>query len=240
MWKPGKPSAHLDDCAVCECVYDVLFTHKRNALLEESRCITSTCTVISSQPLLHNETLKITFVNVGQGDCILIELPHRQGVYMIDTGGLLRFEQEAWKERHNCMKLVRQIVVPYLKGKGIASLDTFILAMPMQIMSKAAEEILKEIRIKEIHITPQSHVKEVMKIYSLRQKNNMYRLKNKLQVLRWQKGDAIFRYIWPTDTDYEGNNDSLVLMMTYGAFKALFTGDLEEAGEQVLIRQEGG
>ena len=44
--------------------------------------------------------VKISFINVGQGDCILIELPFRKGVYLIDTGGLLRFEQEAWKERN--------------------------------------------------------------------------------------------------------------------------------------------
>ena len=37
-------------------------------------------------------------MNVGQGDCIVIEFPYRKKVYMIDTGGVLRFQQEEWKE----------------------------------------------------------------------------------------------------------------------------------------------
>ncbi|HEY4623921.1 MAG TPA: DNA internalization-related competence protein ComEC/Rec2, partial [Solibacillus sp.] len=52
----------------------------------------------------------------------------------------------------------------------------------------------------------------------------------------WQIGDVRFDYIWPQDTTYEGNNDSLVLLVRKGAFKALFTGDLEQEGETEIVR----
>ena len=44
-----------------------------------------------------------------------------------------------------------------------------------------------------------------------------------------------FTYLWPIETSYEGNNDSLVLYVTKGDFEALFTGDLEEAGERAIL-----
>ena len=83
------------------------------------------CSCIYSH-YLHND-LKIAFMNVGQGDCIVIELPYRHEIYLIDTGGLLRFEQEAWKERNNLYEVGRQVVVPYLKGRGISLINTFII-----------------------------------------------------------------------------------------------------------------
>ena len=238
MWVPGKPSA-----VWMIVLYVSVFTTL--VLLTKGTRYWKIAVVILTPALLFQfshyvqRDATITFINVGQGDCILIELPHRQGVYMIDTGGLLRFQQEAWKERHNVYEIGTQIVVPYLKGKGIASLDTLIISHADADHVEAAEEVLKEMRIKEIHITPQSHVKEAMQDLIAEAKKQHVPIKEQIAGVTWQKGDALFRYIWPTDTNYEGNNDSLVLMMTYGTFKALFTGDLEEAGEQVLIRQEG-
>ena len=238
MWVPGKPSV-----VWMVVLYASVFT-TFICLTKGTRYWKMAVVILTPALLFHfshyvQREATITFINVGQGDCILIELPYRQGVYMIDTGGLLRFQQEAWKERHNVYEIGTQIVVPYLKGKGISSLDTLIISHADADHVEAAEEVLKEIRIKEIHISPQSHVKEAMQDLLAEAKNQRVQIKEQMAGVTWQKGDALFRYIWPTDTHYEGNNDSLVLLMTYGAFKALFTGDLEQAGEQVLIRQEG-
>lgn len=54
-------------------------------------------------------------------------------------------------------------------------------------------------------------------------------------------GETDFYYLWPDDTFYEGNDDSLVLYMQQkGGFTALFTGgDLEQYGEQQLIKRYG-
>lgn len=237
MWVPGKPSV-----VWMIVLYASVFT-TFICLIKGTRYWKVTIVILTPALLFQfshyvQRDATITFINVGQGDCVLIELPFRQGVYMIDTGGLLRFQQEAWKERHNVYEIGTQIVVPYLKGKGITSLDTLIISHADADHVEAAEEVLQEIRIKEIHITPQSHGKEAMQDLLSEAKKQHVPIKEQIAGVTWKKGDALFRYMWPTDTHYEGNNDSLVLMMTYGTFKALFTGDLEEAGEQALIRQE--
>lgn len=38
----------------------------------------------------------VTFIDVGQGDSILIRLPHRQGAILIDSGGTLPFSRQPW------------------------------------------------------------------------------------------------------------------------------------------------
>src|SRR5690606_4386708 len=55
----------------------------------------------------------------------------------------------------------------------------------------------------------------------------------------WQKGGIHFSYLSPADAEYEGNNDSLVLLLQSGKSRILFTGDLEEAGELDLLRTYG-
>ncbi|MGM9945550.1 MAG: DNA internalization-related competence protein ComEC/Rec2 [Lysinibacillus sp.] len=238
MWVPGKPSV-VWMIVLYASVFTTFICLTKGTRYWRIVVVLLTPALLFQLSHYVERDATISFINVGQGDCILIELPHRQGVYMIDTGGLLRFRQEAWKERQNVYEVGTQIVVPYLKGKGITSLDTLIISHADADHVEAAEEVLKEIRIKEIHITPQSHTKDAMQDLLAEAKKQRVPIKEQIAGVTWQKGNALFRYIWPTDTNYEGNNDSLVLMMTYGAFKALFTGDLEEAGEQVLIRQEG-
>ena len=34
------------------------------------------------------------------------------------------------------------------------------------------------------------------------------KIKEQIAGVTWQKGGALFRYIWPTDTNYEGNNEN--------------------------------
>ena len=181
----------------------------------------------------------VSFINVGQGDAILIELPYRRGIYLIDTGGVLRFNQEQWKERRNEYEVGAQIVVPYLKGKGIAAIDKLIITHADADHVEGAEEVVKEIRVGEIHITPGSLEKNVMKDLLQEARKQQIGIKEQKAGNGWEKGQVQFDYIWPADTTYEGNNDSLTLFMTYGDFKALFTGDLEEAGEKALIEREG-
>lgn len=234
MWTPGKPSKVM----MLFCYSSVLATlyyadmkKWRIAIL-----VLLLPAIILQLQLYTNKNVLITFINVGQGDCILIELPFRRGVYLIDAGGLLRFEQEAWKERDDLYEVGRQIVVPYLKGKGISKIDTFILTHADADHVEGAEEIVREVTIKEVHVTPNSLDKAVMTDFLQEAAKKKILIREQLAGHSWQVGHTTFRYIWPYDTDYEGNNDSLVLVMESGHFKALFTGDLEKEGEGALIQ----
>jgi competence protein ComEC len=69
------------------------------------------------------QALEVTFIDVGQGDSILIETPKGKRI-LVDTGPLTqRFDAG------------ERIIVPYLLQKGIKHLDALILTIPMLIMS---------------------------------------------------------------------------------------------------------
>lgn len=91
----------------------------------------------------------------------------------------------------------------------------------------------------EIHVTPGSMDKPVMRDLLVEASQQKVPVKEKMQGTAWQMGESSFHYLWPRDTDYEGNDDSIVLYMQQGTFRALLTGDLEEDGERELIKLYG-
>lgn len=233
LWSPGKPAIWLICVALISVLAGFYFIEiKHYGKFAVVIFIPAIC--IHFLPMLFNET-KLTFLNVGQGDCTVIELPFRRAVYVIDSGGLLRFEQELWKTSESPYEVGRQVVVPFLKGKGIRDIDIFIVTHADADHVEGAEEILQEINMHEIHLTPGSMDKPIMQDLLMEAKKRMVPVKEKMHGTTWRIGEASFQYLWPLETVYEGNNDSIVLYLQQGAFRALLTGDLEEHGEQELI-----
>lgn len=190
--------------------------------------------MLEINPLLNDE-LRITYLSVGQGDCTIIELPHRQGVYVIDVGGVLRFQDEAWKTSDSPYEVGRQVVVPYLKGRGLTTIDTLILTHADADHVEGAEEVMQSLRVKEVHITPNSLQKTIMKDVMDEALRQHIPVRERMAGYTFNKGEVGFSYIWPRDTTYEGNNDSLVLKVSKGAFSTLLTGDIEAEGESQLL-----
>lgn len=234
MWNPGKPTIFWL-IVLYSSVFAMFYYLDQAANIKKVLAVLVIPAIAFHFHTYVHQDVKIAFVNVGQGDCIVIELPHRQQIVVIDAGGLLRFEQEKWKDRQQPYEVGRQVVVPYLKGRGIQTIDTFILTHADADHVEGAEEVLREVRVKEVHITPNSLGKPVMNDFlaELQQTNTI--VKERMAGHKWQIGDVQFSYLWPNETEYEGNNDSLVLLMQQQAFKALFTGDLEKQGEEALV-----
>ena len=59
---------------------------------------------------------QVTFIDVGQGDSILITTPFPRKAYMIDTGGKLNFSGKKVTPQ------VNRITIPFLKSLGISTL----------------------------------------------------------------------------------------------------------------------
>ena len=43
----------------------------------------------------------VTFIDVGQGDSTLIELPKMKGNILIDTGGIINYNNKEWSVKKN-------------------------------------------------------------------------------------------------------------------------------------------
>lgn len=235
MWIAGKPSKWLMLFAYVSVFFTFYFLDVKEKIWKILIVLLIPPFVIHFQSQWFQE-LKISFINVGQGDSILIELPYQEEVYLIDTGGVLRFSEEGWKKRNTPYEVGRQVVVPFLKGKGINKIDKLILTHGDSDHMEGAEEIVKEISVEEIHVTPNSIEKEVFNDLIEEAKKRKIPIKEQMAGTSWKVADVEFHYLWPMETNYEGNNDSLVMYMKKGDFEALFTGDLEQEGEMELIK----
>ncbi|MFJ6208330.1 DNA internalization-related competence protein ComEC/Rec2 [Lysinibacillus sp. NPDC092081] len=233
LWSPGKPALWLICVALISVLAGFYFIEIKH-YGKFAVVVFIPALSIHLSPMLFNET-KLTFLNVGQGDCTVIELPFRRAVYVIDSGGLLRFEQNIWKTSESPYEVGRQVVVPFLKGKGIRNIDLFIVTHAHADHVEGAEEVLQEINMHEIHLTPGSMDQPIMRDLLMEAKKQKVPVKEKMHGTTWRIGNTSFHYLWPRDTHYEGNDDSIVLYMQQGSFRALLAGDLEEDGEQELI-----
>ena len=78
---------------------------------------------------------------------------------MIDTGGRPEFPIPDWQKRSNPLKVGGDIVLPLLKSKGIKKIDKMILTHNDVDHMGAASELLGEIKIEEIYISPNANQK---------------------------------------------------------------------------------
>lgn len=180
---------------------------------------------------------EVVFLDVGQGDCIYIELPHRKGVYLIDTGGVVSFPKQPWQKRNSEWDVGKNVVIPFLKGKGVRRLDRLIITHGDADHMGAAMEVIRNIQVKELFIG-KGGAKHPLQALLVAAANDLdIAVKEVGRGDRWRIEDAAF-YVLNPNKDGEpstDNNRSIVLYAKLGPLAWLFTGDLEKEGEQQLI-----
>ena len=80
--------------------------------------------IIKIKPYLNSDIL-VYYIDVGQGDSILLSSPNRKENILIDTGGKISYEKEKWKERKN--KNISDNIITFLRKLGINKLDYLIV-----------------------------------------------------------------------------------------------------------------
>lgn len=177
--------------------------------------------------------LKVTFINVGQGDAILIHFPNDKTT-LIDAGNK-GFGFDAGK----------QYVDPVLKYYGINHIDYLIGSHPHSDHIGGFEYILKNYEVDTL-IFNRFHVNSDLYTNIV----NLARRK-KIFLEHLEAGDMInadqhtrLYVLHPTNRFEHGNehsgddinNSSLVIKLVYGKNSFLLDGDAENAAEHALLR----
>lgn len=239
MWVPGRPSAYLSAIAALGTLLFFISLERGVKSFKALSFVLVPALLIQLGPYLERD-LRVTFLDVGQGDAIVIELPHRRGVYLVDTGGVVRWGDDNWRTPEREFEVGRKIVVPYLKGRGITTVDKMIISHADSDHMEAADEIMEELKVKEIHISPDSEKEKTME--------DVVRIASQQQIpllpitegMSWSINSIEFHYIAPTEGKYDGNDSSLVLFMKTQGPSFLFTGDLELDGEKRIVKKFAG
>ncbi len=165
--------------------------------------------------------LTIHFIDVGQADCTLIELPNGEEA-LIDTGNASDAET----------------IIKYIEELNIDNIEYLILTHPHEDHIGSAKEIIESIKIEKVYMPD---VKYDSKLYE----NTMLAIENKsipvekskpgLKILDTQ--ELSFEILAPKSMYYsELNEYSIVAKLTYQDSSFLFTGDAESVSELEMLR----
>ena len=225
MWMPGKPAYGKMLLAFCLLLLFCLLGN----LSENGRTfpekfwkyrlgiLLGVILLLARYP---SNNLQITFLDVGQGDGICMELPDGR-VYLMDSGS------------SDVSKVGNYRLVPFLKAKGIRKIDAVFLSHGDADHINGIAELLeeKQMSIDCICLPAGAEQEEFVEIRDLARARNI-----SVRTIQagdfWENNGAKFWCLNPADVTASGNAASVVLYMEYENFSMLLTGDLEGEGEK--------
>ncbi len=182
-----------------------------------------------------NTELRISFLDVGHGNCTLVELPHGRKL-LIDGGG----------SHDRSFDVGKMVVAPALWWKKISRIDYLMLTHPQSDHMNGLRFIARTFHPKIFFYNGQHSREQGFRELM----NTLQRERVRLVIPRspaerffLDKATATFFSVppWrPWRAGHEAvNNCSLVLRLSYGSFSALFPGDIEKDREFYLVRSCG-
>lgn len=175
--------------------------------------------------------LRVTFLDVGQGDAAVIETPAGRTL-LIDAGNVTADGED---------DMGRLVVAPYLRWRGVNRIDALILTHPDTDHIGGAATLLLQfptgLLMDNGQLTRSDSTPAVNALQAARDRGTPLRSARRGQV--WQTDDGVtVRILAPAEQDLSGsdNEASIVARLEYGQISFLFTGDAGEPSEQALAR----
>ncbi|OLS41624.1 DNA internalization-related competence protein ComEC/Rec2 [Bacillus sp. MRMR6] len=181
---------------------------------------------------------EVTMIDVGQGDSIFIRFPFGKGTYLVDAGGTIQFPEEEWKKDEKPIEVGRDVVVPFLKGKGITKIDKLILTHGDMDHIGGVFSIINEVKVKEIIMPAVAEPSDTeMAIIRLAAEKGIPIVKVS-EGSRWYCGKSLF-YVLGPEKNYQGerNSGSIAFFANIGGLNWFFGGDLDKVGEEEIFRK---
>lgn len=173
----------------------------------------------------------IQFIDIGQGDSILIRQPFNRSVSLIDTGGRLQFPRPGWQQGTPPRARVETITLPLLHQLGIAKIDTIYLSHKDVDHMGDLGRLLQLIRVRQI-VVPAGMAALPKFQHLLRPAIGKPVVREALAGQRFADG---LMAVHPFKSGKAENEDSLVLTGRFGGQRFMFTGDLDRAGERAIV-----
>jgi len=168
----------------------------------------------------------LTFLDVGQGDATLVELP--TGYRMLIDGGGVSAGRFLDLRDETTFSIGESVVSPYLFSRGIRRLDAVVLTHAHHDHMDGLFNIIENFSVGEFWLGRNPMIPRYRELID--------RLQEKQIPIRWvYAGQTIgaFTVLHPPATwiprRNDQNNDSVVMLLNAGQVSALLTGDIEKA-----------
>jgi len=176
-----------------------------------------------------SQTVTATFLDVGQGDACVVELPHGR-VLVVDGGGSFdpKFDPG------------RQVIAPFLWRRGIRRIDLLVLSHPHPDHANGLATLVDEFSVGEVWTNGQETQQPgTVALLAAAARRRVPLGQPRALTL----GGASIEPLWPfddtgalaTDPARGENDNSLVVRLGWRGRSLLFAGDLEADGEAGLL-----
>ncbi len=169
------------------------------------------------RPYMDNNTY-IYYIDVGQGDSILVVTPHLNKTILIDTGGMVSFNKN-YKSN-----IVKNKTIPFFRRIGINKVDYLFLTHGDYDHAGEANELLSNFCVKKVFIN-KGNINNIEKKI-----NNKEVLTLKNFVIDNIKVNSLNNNVFNNE-----NDDSTVLLFNIYDYKFLFMGDASIKTEEYLL-----
>ncbi|SDM87194.1 competence protein ComEC [Paenibacillus sp. yr247] len=195
-------------------------------------------------PERFNRSGLVQFIDVGQGDAILIRTPYGRHI-LVDGGGTLTFRKpgEGWKTRKDPFEVGQKLLVPLLKKRGVHQLDLVVLTHEDADHSGGLQAVMSQMPVKEFlfngTLKPGASIEKLFETL----------LTRKVPLLpanssNWIQIDPLTRLqvLFPLEKKNQQieivkkqNSQSVVFLMEMQGTRWLFTGDMEKESEAIIV-----
>lgn len=169
------------------------------------------------RPYMDNNTY-IYYIDVGQGDSILVVTPHLNKIILIDTGGIVSFN-ENYKSN-----IIKNKTIPFFRRIGINKVDYLFLTHGDYDHAGEATELLSNFCVKKVFIN-KGNINNIEKKI-----NNKEVLTLKNFVIDNIKVNSLNNNVFNNE-----NDDSTILLFNIYDYKFLFMGDASIKTEEYLL-----
>ena len=173
-----------------------------------------------------NSNINITMLDIGQGDSLLIELPHNKSNILLDTGGVVSYN----KNKYN---LSLNTTIPYLKSRGIKKINYMILTHGDYDHMGEAINLVNNFKVKKVVFNCgefNNLEKELIKVLD-KKKIKYYSCIKELNI-----DNNKFYFLQTKEYDNENDNSNVIYTELDG-YKFMFMGDAGVEKEKDILNK---
>lgn len=167
------------------------------------------------------DTLRVTVLDVGEGDCIL--LSQGEAHMLLDTGSAG----------------ARDDVLAQLRALGVRRLDMLVVTHPHEDHYGNARMLLELLSPTTLAVAKASETDHAYETLLDVASERDVLIKTVADGWSFTLGDALCTLVHPQAADADQNSNALVLRVAFGTQSFLFMADVESAGEESVIARYG-